>query len=201
MSKILLLATRNQGKKKEMQQILKDLPVEIITLEDIDELPEIIEDGATFVENASKKAQQTAALSGYTSLADDSGLVVDALDGKPGIYSARFAGEEADDNKNNEKLLLMLKNIETAKRTARFICAVAVSDPTGHTRVVTGECEGKIAWEKKGTGGFGYDPLFVPAGREESFAQLTPEEKNSISHRARALKKARTIIEELFEMI
>lgn len=201
MSKILLLATRNQGKKKEMQQILKDLPVEIITLEDIDELPEIIEDGATFVENASKKAQQTAVLSGYTSLADDSGLVVDALDGKPGIYSARFAGEEADDNKNNEKLLFMLKNIETAKRTARFICAVAVSDPTGHTRVVTGECEGKIAWEKKGTGGFGYDPLFVPAGREESFAQLTPEEKNSISHRARALKKARTIIEELFEMI
>ncbi len=199
MNKILLLATRNQGKKKEMQQILKDLPLKIITLEDIEELPEIIEDGASFVENACKKAQQTAALSGYICLADDSGLMVDALDGKPGIYSARFAGEESDDNKNNEKLLFMLKDVETAKRTARFMCAVAVSDPTGHARAVTGECEGEIAWEKKGTGGFGYDPLFVPSGREESFAQLSPEEKNFISHRARALKKARTIIEEFLQ--
>jgi len=199
MNSVLLLATRNQGKKKEMQQILQELPIKIINLEDIEELPEIVEDGTSFVENAVKKAQQTAALSGYVCLADDSGLMVDALGGKPGIYSARFAGEEADDNKNNEKLLFMLKDVETEKRTARFICAVAVSDPAGKTRSVTGECEGKIAWEKKGTGGFGYDPLFVPLGNDQSFAQLTPEQKNSISHRAIALKKARQIIGEFFK--
>lgn len=198
MRKVLLLATRNQGKKKEMQQILKGLLLDIINLEDIEILPEIIEDGTSFAENAIKKAKQTAALSGYICLADDSGLEVDALNGKPGIYSARFAGEDADDNKNNKKLLYMLKEVEMEKRTARFVCAVAISDPAGNTRVVSGKCEGRIGLELKGTGGFGYDPLFVPLGSDKSFAQLTAEEKNSISHRAHALQKAQEIIGEFF---
>ena len=198
MHKVLLLATRNQGKKAEMQQMLQGLLLDIINLEDIEMLPEILEDGTSFAENAIKKAQQTAALSGYICLADDSGLEVDALNGNPGIYSARFAGEDADDNKNNEKLLYLLKEVEMEKRTARFVCAVAISDPAGNTRVVSGKCEGKIGLELKGTGGFGYDPLFVPSGSHKSFAQLTAEEKNSISHRAHALQKAREIIGEFF---
>lgn len=199
MNKVLLLGTRNQGKKKEMQEILEDLPIKIITLEDIEKLPDIVEDGTSFVENAAKKARQTAALSGYICLADDSGLEVDALDGKPGIYSARFAGEDADDHRNNEKLLQMLQDIELEKRTARFVCAIAISDPAGNIRSVTGECIGHIALEPQGTSGFGYDPLFVPRDSEKSFAQLARGEKNAISHRANALKKARTMIGEFFE--
>lgn len=198
MAKVLLLATRNQGKKKEIQQLLKGLAIEIINLEDIEKLPEIIEDGNSFAENAVKKAQQTAALSGYICLADDSGLMVDALYGKPGIYSARFAGEDADDNKNNEKLLSMLQDVDMEKRTARFVCAVAISDPAGKTRVVSAACEGKIGLKSEGTGGFGYDPLFIPQLSDKSFARLTPQEKNSISHRAKALQKAREIIEDFF---
>ncbi len=198
MHNVLLLATRNQGKKKEMQQILKGLLLDIINLEDIELLPEIIEDGTSFAENAIKKAKQTAALSGYICLADDSGLEVDALNGNPGIYSARFAGEDADDNKNNKKLLYMLKEVEMEKRTARFVCAVAISDPSGNYRVVSGKCEGRIGLQLEGTGGFGYDPLFIPIGSDKSFAQLTAEEKNSISHRAHALQKAREIIDEFF---
>lgn len=198
MHNVLLLATRNQGKKKEMQQILKGLLLDIINLEDIELLPEIIEDGTSFAENAIKKAKQTAALSGYICLADDSGLEVDALNGNPGIYSARFAGEDADDNKNNKKLLYMLKEVEMEKRTARFVCAVAISDPSGNYRVVSGKCEGRIGLQLEGTGGFGYDPLFIPLGSDKSFAQLTAEEKNSISHRAHALQKAREIIDEFF---
>lgn len=198
MNKVLLLATHNQGKKKEIQQILQDLPIKIINLEDIDELPEVIEDGKTFAENAMKKATQTAAISGYVCLADDSGLEVDALGGQPGIFSARFAGKEADDAKNNEKLLKLLHGIKPADRTARFICSVAVCDPAGNCKVVTGKCEGTIGLKPQGTGGFGYDPLFVPQGESRSFAELTPEVKNSISHRAKALQAARSVIEEFF---
>jgi XTP/dITP diphosphohydrolase len=198
MNKVLLLATRNQDKKKEIQQILQDLSIKIVSLEDIKELPEVIEDGTTFAENAIKKASQTAALSGYICLADDSGLEVDALDGQPGIYSARFSGEEANDKKNNEKLLTMLKGVKPENRTARFVCSVAISDPAGNYKVVTGKCEGRIEMEPRGTGGFGYDPLFIPQGESRSFAELSPEEKNSISHRAKALRMARSMIEEFF---
>ena len=198
MNKTLLLATRNQGKKQEMQQILGDMMLQIITLADIEELPEVIEDGTTFAENAIKKAVQTSLASGYVTLADDSGLAVDALGGRPGIYSARFAGAGADDNKNNEKLLSMLQEVKMEQRMARFVCAIAISDPDGTVSVVTGECEGIIAQEGKGTGGFGYDPLFVPLGYSKSFAELTPEEKNAISHRAKALNKARELLKGIF---
>lgn len=199
MNKVLLVATRNPGKKKEIQQILRGLPITIINLEDISkQLPEIIEDGATFAENAVKKAREIAALSGYICLADDSGLEVDALEGRPGVYSARFAGEPADDGRNNVKLLNMLQGIELKDRTARFVCCIAISDPRGNSKFVTGKCEGRIGLKASGREGFGYDPLFIPEGEGRSFAELSPEAKNSISHRAQALRTARPIIEEFF---
>ena len=126
MAKKLLLSTRNKKKKLDLQELLDNPGIQVLTLEDIEHIPEIIEDGSSFEENAVKKARETAALSGYTCLADASGLVVDALEGKPGIYSARFAGEEATDQENNEKLLDMMKNIKVGSRTARFICVIAI---------------------------------------------------------------------------
>jgi len=199
MKKKLLLATRNQHKKRELQTMLADLAVEILTLDDIPSLPEVIEDGASFAENATKKACQTAALSHITCLADDSGLSVDALGGKPGVYSARFAGPEADDDKNNEKLLSLLEAVPEEQRTAAFVCAIALADTDGNIAVVEGSCPGRIIREKAGNGGFGYDPLFVPEGYTLTFAQLEPEEKNRISHRGRALALARSVIEQYME--
>ncbi len=190
----ILLATRNQKKKLELQELLDNPGMRILTLEDIEHIPEIIEDGCTFEENAVKKARETAALSGYTCLADDSGLVVDALEGKPGIYSARFAGPEASDHENNEKLLDLMKDIEVGKRTARFICVIAISTPGGEVESVYGTCEGRIALAPRGEGGFGYDPLFIPEGYEESFGELPASIKNTISHRAQALKKCQPIL-------
>ncbi|MGI5921570.1 MAG: XTP/dITP diphosphatase [Syntrophomonadaceae bacterium] len=190
----LLLATRNKHKKQELQEILSDLNLEIVTLEDIEPLPEVEEDGQTFTANAIKKARITASLSGMITLADDSGLVVDALDGKPGVYSARFAGEHATDEENNRKLLKMLKNVPEPQRTARFQCVIAISSPEGKIATVEGSCEGRIALKPSGQGGFGYDPLFIPAGEERSFAMLSAEQKNRISHRGKALKKAKPVI-------
>ncbi|QGT98878.1 Nucleoside 5-triphosphatase RdgB (dHAPTP, dITP, XTP-specific) [Candidatus Syntrophocurvum alkaliphilum] len=197
MKKHLLIASRNQKKKSELEDILSDIDVEIITLDDINEIPEVIEDGSTFEENAIKKAEMTAELSGYITLADDSGLEVDYLNGEPGIYSARFAGDNATDEKNNEKLLDLLQNIEKEQRTARFKCVIAISIPNGKTYIADGECNGIIADTPRGDGGFGYDPLFIPDGYNESFAELDKEEKNSISHRGRALKKAKKIIDDI----
>lgn len=194
----LLLATRNQKKKQELQQILNNLDVQIITLDEVPALPEVIEDGQSFAQNAVKKAVETAVASSLPTLADDSGLTVDALNGQPGIYSARFAGENADDLQNNQKLLKLLADVETKKRTARFVCVIALSDASGRVKTVEGSCEGKIAFEPSGTGGFGYDPLFIPDGFTCTFAELSPEQKNLISHRGKALEKARPLILELF---
>ena len=199
MSKRLLLATRNQHKKQELQAMLADLSLEILTLDDVPDLPEVEEYGVTFAENASKKARQTAALSGIICLADDSGLSVDALDGSPGVYSARFAGPDADDDKNNVRLLGLMEAVPDDKRTAAFICAVALADPMGNTTVVEGSCPGRIIRERAGSGGFGYDPLFAPEGYTRTFAQLKPEEKNCISHRGRALTMARSVIEQYLQ--
>lgn len=198
MDRKLLLATRNQKKKKELQQILNNLDIQIITLDELPDLPEIIEDGATFAQNAIKKAVSTAIASGLPCLADDSGLVVDALGGQPGIYSARFAGEDANDNENNQKLLKMMADVKTEKRTARFVCVIAVSDALGEVKTVEGSCAGRIAFEPSGEGGFGYDPLFIPDAYPCSFAELSAEQKNLISHRGKALIKAQAIIRELF---
>jgi XTP/dITP diphosphohydrolase len=194
----LLLATRNSHKKQELQELLRDLRIQIVTLDDIEPLPEVEEDGVTFEENAIKKASVNASLSGLVTLADDSGLVVDELDGKPGVYSARFAGEDANDEKNNQKLLKLLKDVQEEKRTARFKCVIAICTPGGKNATIEGSCEGRIAMKPSGHQGFGYDPLFIPQGWEKSFAMLSAEEKNRISHRGKALQKALPVIAEFF---
>ncbi|KUG04504.1 nucleoside 5-triphosphatase rdgb (dhaptp, ditp, xtp-specific) [hydrocarbon metagenome] len=194
MSSGILLATRNIKKKIELQQLLEESNIKILTLDDIKDMPEVVEDGLSFAENAIKKARETAAISGYPCLADDSGLVVDALGGEPGVFSARFAGDDADDEKNNEKLLEMMQNVGPDQRTARFICVIAVSSPDGEVETVSGVCEGRIAFKPDGVGGFGYDPLFVPQGYDQTFAELSPQIKNSISHRGRALEKCKPLL-------
>lgn len=197
MKKKLLIATRNKHKKQEIQQIIDGYNIELLGLDDVKEIPEIIEDGQTFKENALKKALVTAKLTGITTLADDSGLAVDALDGQPGVYSARFSGEDADDDKNNHKLLQMMEGLEQDQRNARFICVIAVAAPEGYTQTVEGRCEGKIATVPEGEQGFGYDPLFIPNGFQKSFASLGAEIKNQISHRGKALQAVRPILEKM----
>lgn len=196
--KQLLLATRNHHKKNEMQQIMANMQIDILTLADIDPVPEVVEDGDTFEANAVKKARQTAVNSGRWCLADDSGLEVDILDGRPGVYSARFAGEGAGDEANNRKLLDLLKDVADKDRTGRFVCVIAISDPQGMVHTVRGECEGSIARQPSGSGGFGYDPLFIPQGYDRTFADLSADEKNRISHRGAALLKAVPILEQYF---
>ena len=181
----LILATHNRGKMKEIRTLLEDMPVSVRCLADADPDFTVIEDGETFAANAIKKAEAVSARFGCAALADDSGLCVDALDGRPGVYSARFAGEDASDTDNNQKLLAALKGKE--ERTARFVCVMALAIPGRETLTVEGVCEGRIAEEFSGEGGFGYDPLFVPEGYDETFAQLGSDTKNTISHRAKAL--------------
>ncbi len=200
MSRQLLLATRNQHKKQELIQMLAGLDIEVLTLDDVSEMPEVQEDGLTFEDNALKKARVTAAGSACISLADDSGLEVYALGGQPGVFSARFAGPEADDQKNNQKLLQMLSEKDDFLRSARFVCVIAISDPWGEAQLVKGICQGRIATEPHGEGGFGYDPLFIPEGFDLSFAELSYEQKNRISHRGRALEQAIPIIKSLYKV-
>lgn len=192
--KKLLLATRNKHKKRELEELLAPFNIEVKSLLDIPDFPEIDEDGSSFEENAIKKARLTAMHTGLTCLADDSGLEVEALGGQPGIYSARFAGEQGDDKANNRKLLGMMADLPAAQRQARFVCVVAISNPDGEVQTVRGVCPGHIAFTAAGEEGFGYDPLFIPSGYTRTFAQLQTEEKNRISHRALALKKARCLI-------
>lgn len=198
--KQLLLATRNNNKKLELQELLAGLPVQILTLDAFPHLPEVEEDGSTFAENAAKKARVNAAMSGTVCLADDSGLVVEALNGQPGVYSARLSGPHGDDESNNHKLLQMMEDLAEDTRGARFACVIAIATPEGKIATVEGICPGSIIREPRGRGGFGYDPLFVPEGFSLTFAELTPAEKNRISHRARALAKARPLIEEILSL-
>jgi len=192
--KTLLLATRNAGKKVELQEMLNDPGISVLNLHDIPPLPEVVEDGTTFQENAVKKARETAIATGYWCLADDSGLVVDALNGQPGIYSARFAGAEASDADNNQKLLDLMEDMDETKRNARFVCCMALSSPAGETLVVEDNCEGIILRQPVGEQGFGYDPLFMPQGYNQSMAQLSRQEKNLISHRGKALNRIKPIL-------
>lgn len=194
MQKTLILATRNPHKQRELTEMLAPLGIEVKSLLDCPDCPEVEEDGQTFTANAIKKACITAKYSGLTSLADDSGLEVKALRGQPGIYSARFAGEPGDDEANNRKLLDLMKDVPTALRQARFVCEIAICHPDGQVRTVRGVCNGMIASEPRGTEGFGYDPLFLPEGYERTFAQLSASEKNLISHRAQALKELQQLI-------
>lgn len=193
----LLIASRNQKKKKELQQILSGLNFELLSLDDLPPLPEVEEDGTTFAENAIKKAVTVARQTGLLTLADDSGLAVDALQGAPGVFSARYSGPKANDEKNNRKLLLAMQDIPAADRTARFICVIALAEPDGQVQTVQGICEGRIDKVLKGSAGFGYDPLFIPDGFEESFAQLDPSIKNTISHRGQALEFIKPVLEKI----
>lgn len=184
----LVLASKNRKKLEELCTLLqKAEPAwEIVTSDAIGFSREIEETGHNFEENALLKAKAIASL-GYFALGDDSGLCVDALNGAPGIYSARYAGEHGNDAKNNQKLLQDLAGVAACDRSATFVCAMACAAPDGAYFTVRGECPGKIAAAPAGNGGFGYDPLFIPNGFSRSFAQLTPEEKNAVSHRKKAL--------------
>jgi XTP/dITP diphosphohydrolase len=190
----LIVATRNAKKLKEIKDILKGLPLEISSLEDHARLPRIVENGASFAENAAKKAVPIAAATGSLCLGEDSGLCVDALDGGPGIYSARFAGKQKSDEKNNRKLLRLLRGMPPGERKAHYVCAVALADKHGLIAVVQGRCDGRIGTVPRGRSGFGYDPLFVIPKYKKTFAQLGLRIKHGMSHRFRALKKARVLL-------
>lgn len=194
MIKELVVATKNKGKIKEIQQVLGDFGIEVISMEQAGFHQEIVEDGSTFEENALIKARAIMKLTGLPVLADDSGLETDFLDGAPGIYSARFAGEGASDKDRYEKLLDLFKDVPEHKRGARFVCAMAYCTPDGEEMTVRGTCEGIIAYAPKGENGFGYDPIFLLPQFRKTMAELSPEEKNRISHRGKALAKMADLI-------
>jgi XTP/dITP diphosphohydrolase len=190
----LIVATNNPGKVQEIRRIFKDMPLEILSLKDIGITIEVEEDQESFAGNARKKAIEIAEYTSQPTLADDSGLEVMALKGQPGVYSARFAGENATDEENNIKLLKMMEGIPLESRGAVFRCAIALAYPTGKVLQVMGWCYGKIGFFPSGNGGFGYDPLFIVDGLGKTFAQLTPREKNRISHRGIALNKLKELL-------
>ena len=197
MMKELVLASGNKGKMAEFQRLLEGLDVQIHSMKEYPEIGEIVEDGSTFAENALIKARAVCKATGKPAMADDSGLAVDALNGAPGIYSARFAGEQRSDADNNAKVLQLLEGVEDSKRTARFFCVIAIVLPDGREYTAEGTCEGTILHALQGEGGFGYDPLFYVESLDKTFAELTMEEKNRISHRGHANRKAVEIIRGL----
>ncbi len=185
----LVLATKNPGKITELKMLLQDLPVQPISLDQYPDVEPLTETGTTFRDNALEKAVQVATGTGELSLADDSGLMVDALDGRPGVYSARFAGPDATDADNLRKLLDALRDVPYQERTARFKCVIALVHPQLEPLFVEGTCEGYILDQPVGDQGFGYDPVFFSPEFGKSFAELTKVEKNQVSHRGRALQK------------
>ena len=193
----MIAASSNAHKIKEIQSIMSKFGVKVVSRKEAG-VPEfeIEEDGETFEENSLKKAEAIMKATGKLTVADDSGLMVDYLGGAPGVYSARFAGEECYDEKNNEKLLKHLEGLPAEDRKAKFVSVITLMFPDGNTIVARGECPGRIIETPTGENGFGYDPLFVPDGLSKTFAQLSDKEKNSISHRARALEKLEEILTE-----
>ena len=197
MNNIIVAASRNRHKIEEIEAITKKFGMRIISRDEAGIPPvEIEEDGQTFEENSFKKASEIMKLCGQITLADDSGLMVDYLNGAPGVYSARFAGEDGNDAKNNEKLLKLMEGVPDDKRTAKFVSVITMVYPDGTVLTARGECPGTILTAPAGDGGFGYDPLFVPEGYEKTFAQLTADEKNAISHRAVALVELERLLSE-----
>jgi XTP/dITP diphosphohydrolase len=190
----LVIASRNRGKIREIRSLLRDEPVDLLSLEDVPDAPVVEEDGATFAENAIKKATAIADASGQWAIADDSGLEVDALGGRPGIRSARYSGPGATDERNIARLLRELDALPPSKRGAQFHAAVALAAPGRLIGVVEGTVRGRITAEPKGRRGFGYDPVFLIPSLRKTAAQLPQAEKNRISHRGRALRKLRTLI-------
>ncbi|HCC55260.1 MAG TPA: Non-canonical purine NTP pyrophosphatase [Desulfobulbaceae bacterium] len=185
MFNILVLATTNKGKLKEFKELLKDFPVEIRSLADFGPIPEVIEDGATFDDNAYKKALFTAKVLGLPAIADDSGLAVEALNGAPGVYSARYAGEKSSDAENTAKLLQDMEGV--ANRKAAFHCVISIAVPSGPALTYEGTCAGELLTAPRGEDGFGYDPIFFSPELGKTFAELSMEEKNQVSHRGRAM--------------
>lgn len=203
MRKKIVVASNNKGKINEFKKILNDLDLEVLSLKDMNIDIDVEEDGITFEENAKKKAIEiykeliNRGENNFIVISDDSGLEVDYLNGEPGVFSARYAGEHGNDKKNNEKLLYNLKGVKAEDRSARFICQLAIINDKNEYKAVKGSVEGYIIEEEKGVDGFGYDPLFLYKPLEKTFGELSMNEKNKISHRGKALLKARNIIEKL----
>ncbi|MDO4470186.1 MAG: XTP/dITP diphosphatase [Bacillota bacterium] len=194
--KRLIFATGNEHKMIEIREILGELPVEILSMKEAGIEADIVENGSTFEENALIKAKEVCKLAGEMVLADDSGLEIDYLNGEPGIYSARYMGEDTSYRIKNQNLIDRLAGVPDEKRTARFVCAIAAAFPDGRSFVVRGTIEGMIGYEERGENGFGYDPIFYLPERGVSTAELPPEEKNSISHRGNALRKMKELLEK-----
>jgi len=193
----IIAATQNKNKIREIEFITKQFGMNVISMKAAG-LPdiEVEETGNTFEENSLIKAEAIMELCRQVVVADDSGIMVDALDGAPGVYSARFAGNVCDDEKNNEKMLALLKDVPEEKRTAKFVSVITLLYPDGRKLVARGECPGRINVAPRGTNGFGYDPIFVPDGYDKTYAELTQDEKNHISHRAKALEKLKQQLKE-----
>ena len=190
----LILATRNVHKIEELSAMLSDLNVELLSFRDFPDLPEVVEDGETLEDNAIKKAREISQATGLPALADDTGLDVAALGGAPGVISARYAGEACSYDDNNRKLLHELEGVPDEERKAAFRCVVALAVPGGEVTTVEGRTDGVILREARGDMGFGYDPIFLPNGHTLSYAEMSQDEKNAVSHRGRALEKARELI-------
>ncbi len=195
----LLIATHNSGKLREYKELLAGLPFELVTLDEVGIHDDAAETGATFLENARLKAEAYAQQSGLLTLADDSGLEVDALGGEPGVHSKRYAGENKTDAERNQFLLAQLRDIPREKRSARFRCTIVIAAPNGPFWVSDGTCEGNIAFEPRGTNGFGYDPIFILKEGGMRMAELPTAEKNRVSHRARAAQGVHEILAKLAE--
>ena len=190
----MILGTRNHGKIAEFRSLFKGMQIKLLSFYDFPDVPPVVEDGKTFQENAAKKAKAIAKATGRIAVSDDSGLEVDFLKGVPGVYSARFAGERATDRDNARKVLKRLDGAAWEERSARFVCVICAATPKGKTVSAEGTCRGTISFEMRGSHGFGYDPIFVPDGHQMTMAEIEPELKNRISHRADAMKKFRKVL-------
>ncbi len=193
----LLIATHNRGKLIEYQELFAGLPLDLVTLDDVGIREDVEENGRSFAENARIKALAYAKQSRLLTLADDSGLEVDALNGEPGVYSKRYAGESVTDAERNEFLLGKLRDVPPDQRTARFQCAIAIAKPNGEMWETSGTCEGEILFAPRGSHGFGYDPIFLFPALGKTMAELSTEEKNRVSHRARAGEGAKVLLDRI----
>lgn len=191
----IIIASKNEGKVAEIRDLFSDLPFFIYSLKDIGAQIDVVEDQPDFAGNSFKKAKEICLFTGRIALADDSGLEVEALGGRPGVLSARFAGERATDQENNSKLLDLMKDIEENKRSARFRCVATLYFPDGHYLQAEGTCHGRIGFSPRGNGGFGYDPLFIIDAYGKTMAELSMQEKNAISHRSQALRALKKLLE------
>lgn len=196
----IVLGSRNRKKSAEIKALLAPHGIDVMNIADVAELPEVVEDGTSFAENAAKKAMEPAMQLGRWVLAEDSGLAVDALDGRPGIYSARYSGDNADDESNNSKLLEELQDVPPERRSAAYVCSIALADPSGAIRLTSeARCRGRITTERAGNNGFGYDPLFLIPEYHRTFGELSSTVKQQLSHRARAFRRLIPQLVKLFQ--